>query len=334
MVVARKLSADRRRRKLGLPRLSSPKVTVVPEVQPDQVKRMGFSPKRVANLPYEMQGMDYSLLDDIVPLDDPGVPTDADGVAMWTGPDRRQHRHPVTIAQYALATLAAYQRTNVEEYLSRSIANAKALLELSELDEHGARWFPYRFPHQYYDVRMPVPWWSGMAQGHALSLFCRLTATHSADSEAESTWRLHAAETFRSFTIWRRLGQPWVTAVDHLGYLWFEEYAADVPPLQVINGHVFALYGIYDHAMLSQDSETLFYFDAAATTALEYAEKIRVPGGVSYYCTRDGYCQRPEWQHQWYHGIHVQQYRMLAAMTGDERFNSVAEQLASDFSGY
>lgn len=277
--------------------------------------------------------MDYSLLDDIVRLDDPSVPTDARGVALWTGPDRLQHRHPVTLAQYGLATLAAYKRTGVEEYLARSVANANALLELSELDDNQARWFAHRFPHRYYDVRMPVPWWSGMAQGHALSLFCRLADHFSSEEGPDSEWSAYATQTFHSFTVWRRLGQPWVTTVNELGYMWFEEYAADVQPLQVVNGHVFALYGIYDYSALTGDPESLLYFDAAATTVLDYAQKIRAPGGVSYYCTRENYCQRPEWQHHWYHGIHVQQFQMLEEMTGDENFGSIAKQLASDFSG-
>jgi hypothetical protein len=272
--------------------------------------------------------MDYLFEDQLLDLDDPGIET-RDGVVVYRDAQGNAQDHPVYLVQYALAALGGYTRTGDERYLERAIRNAESLLELGTLDEEGALWFSYHFPHRYYDVTMPVPWWSSMGQGQPLSLFSRL-AVHDPDNPR---WRMRADATLRSFDGWRTLGRPWITTMDSHGCLWFEEYAGDVEPLLVINGHIFALYGLYDYAMLTSSQHAVELFDGGVTTLQRHMDSIRVPGGVSYYCAREGYCQRPEWQNESYHPIHIQQFRMLAEMTGDPAFAAFAEQLVSDTDG-
>ncbi len=60
----------------------------------------------------------------------------------------------------------------------------------------------------------------------------------------------------------------------------------DVEPLLVFNGHIFALYGLYDYAMLTGDAHAIDFFDGGATTIRNHIDTIRVPGGISYYCAR------------------------------------------------
>ncbi|HEX8101520.1 MAG TPA: hypothetical protein VF533_02825, partial [Solirubrobacteraceae bacterium] len=65
-------------------------------------------------------------------------------------------------------------------------------------------------------------------------------------------------------------------------------------------------------------------FDAGATTALHYAEVIRRPGDYSAYSIRT------PWQIPSYQSTHIRQLRELAAMTGDARFETLAEQFEDD----
>lgn len=277
-------------------------------------------------LPYERQGMDYLVEDELLDLDDATLPLDPDGVMLWRDSAGTLQHHPVAMVQYALAALGGFTRTSDPLYLQRAIVNAKKLIEGAELDDAGMLWFPYRFPYRYYDVTMPVPWWSCMAQGQALSLFCRLART----LPSEPQWRALADQAFASFSGWRRLGAPWITTIDSHGLLWFEEYAGDVEPLLVVNGHVFALYGLYDYAMLTGSDAASDMFDGGATTIIRSFDRFRVEGGVSYYCLRSGYCQRPEWQNESYHPIHIQQLQMLGKMTGDTQFEVAAQVLEQD----
>lgn len=322
----RAVRAWRRRRRLGLPPLRTPVVTSIPEVDRSAFARSGYVPREIDVLPYERQAMDYLLGDQLLDLDDESITVDDDGVAVWLDSRGARQDHPVYLVQYALAALGGYTRTGDARYLDRALANAERLVSLSQPDESGALWFPYHFAHRYYDVTMPVPWWSSMGQGQPLSLFCRLARLRGSDTR----WLALAHATFRTFESWRTLGRPWITTMDAHGRLWFEEYAGDVEPLLVVNGHIFALYGLYDYAMLTEDQRAIEFFDGGATTVRECIDTFRVPGGVSYYCVREGYCQRPEWQNASYHPIHIQQLRVLARMTGDETFENAARDLETD----
>lgn len=323
--LVRSARAWRRRRRLGLQPLRTPPVTEVPPVDQEGFARSGYRPVPVDELPYERQGMDYLIEDELLDLDDPRIEIDADGIAVWRDGLGARRDHPVYLVQYALAALGGFTRTGDARYLSRAVANAERLVEQGERDDGGALWFGYRFPYRYYDVTMPVPWWSSMGQGQPLSLFSRLTRHDDAER-----WLELAHATFRSFDGWRTLGRPWITTMDRHGLLWFEEYAGDVEPLLVINGHIFALYGLYDYAMLTADEHAIDFFDGGATTVRESIPAFRVPGGISYYCVREGYCQRPEWQNAAYHPIHIQQLRMLGRMTGDSTFENAARDFESD----
>lgn len=328
MQLARSAKAWQRRRSLGLAPLKTPPVTSIPRVDRTAFKRSGYRPQPVAVLPYERQAMNYAVEDQLLDLDDPSILVDDAGVAIWLDSRRTPQEHPVHLAQYALAALAGYLRTKDTRYLDRALTNAERLVAQGERDEAGALWFPYYFAHRYYDVTMPVPWWSSMGQGQPLSLFCRLAQL----LPAEGRWRELADATFRTFDGWRALGRPWITTMDAQGYLWFEEYAGDVEPLLVINGHIFAMYGLYDYAMLTGDPHAIDLFDGGATTIREYIATFRAPGGASYYCVREDYCQRPEWQNVSYHPLHIQQLRMLAQMTDDATFEDAACAFESDIS--
>ena len=301
-------------------------MTFIPEVDRESFARSGYFPLPVEVLPYEHQAMDYLFEDQLLDLDDRSIAVDDAGVALWLDPRGARQEHPVYLVQYALAALGGYTRTGDSRFLDRALANTERLVAQAERDESGALWFPYRFAHRYYDVTMPVPWWSSMGQGQPLSLFSRLARLQ----PRHAPWRELADATFRTFDGWRALGVPWITTMDAHGRLWFEEYAGDVEPLLVVNGHIFAVYGLYDYALLTGDPHAIDLFDGGATTIRDCIDTFRVPGGVSYYCVREGYCQRPEWQNASYHPIHIQQLRMLGRMTGDATFEEAACALETD----
>lgn len=300
-------------------------MTEIEAFDPNGYERGGFAAQPVEVRPYDNTAIGFLTDGAILELDDPGIHVIQD-VARWRGPDGEFHFHPVFTAQHALAAISGFARTGRPEYLTRAVANAKHLVD-NAIADGDALWFPYGFPHRYYDVTMPTPWWSGMAQGQALSVFSRLAEMQSDVDH----WRVFADRVFQSYFGWRRLGAPWMSMVDRQGWLWFEEYAGDVEPLKVMNGHIFAIFGLYDYIAISASDDASDLFDGACATVLHYADSIRVPGGISYYCSREGYCQRPEWQNASYHPLHVRQFEYLHAMTGDQRFLEVAKNLASDY---
>ena len=99
----------------------------------------------------------------------------------------------------------------------------------------------------------------------------------------------------------------------------------------MLNGHVFALFGLYDYWLRTGDTEAAAYFDGGATTVLHrMMPLVRVADGVSYYCVQAEFCQRPLWQNEKYHEIHSWQLDSLAQITGDARFTEWASVVRSD----
>lgn len=230
--------------------------------------------------------------------------------------------HPVVYAQYGISALLEYERTGQQVWLDRAERQAEGLIAMRAVSG-DAWWFPYGFAWTYYDRTLAAPWWSAMAQGQALSLFTRL-----AQASDDTRWERAAQSTWRSFLQGRSTSHPWSSVIID-GSLYLEEYAGGQPPLQVLNGQLFAAFGLYDYWRWTGDAEVARLLDGSLTTVLEMMPKIRVPGGVSVYCAQSNYCER--WHHEKYHVIHSWQLDTAARLTGDARFAEWAAQLRSDW---
>ena len=264
---------------------------------------------------------------DRVQVDVDDALVDSSGLALYRqGGTDKVVPHPIVTAQYAIASLLKYEKTGDEIWLTRAVRNAQELVDI-HIERDGAWWYQYDWDWTYLDRTLTAPWWSGMAQGEALTVFSRLARIQ----PENPVWREAADDTFDSF-LQRGSGnaEPWSTVVDS-GHLWFEEYAGDQPPLLVLNGHVFAIFGLYEYWLLTSDERAATYIDGGATTILESMPLFRVKGEVSYYCSQADYCARPEWQNGNYQAIHVQQLHALARITGDAKFDEWAALLDSDW---
>jgi hypothetical protein len=261
-----------------------------------------------------------------VDVHDPSIGIDSTGLRIYrqVGTGIRAD-HPVAYAQYGISALLEYERTGDELWLDRALRHGERLEQI-HVERDGAWWFPYSFRWTYYERSISAPWWSGMAQGQALSLFTRL-----AEETGDDRWETAADRTWASFHQPYADDEPWSTLVidDHL---YFEEYAGDQLPLLVLNGHAFALFGLYDYWRLTGDPEVARFFDGGATTVLDrMMPLVRVEDGVSYYCVQADYCQSPGWQNATYHVIHSWQLDTLARITGDTGFTEWADVLRTDW---
>ncbi len=251
-----------------------------------------------------------------------GPPYGALGVAMYVAADGRTYDHPVRQAQAVVNMLRNHALTDDERYLELATANAERLLTHADpLDD--AIFFPYPFDFYLHGRGMlHAPWYSGMAQGIALSGFVRLYRLTD-----EDRWLDAAHATFRSFLQPPTDTRPWVTLVAG-DLLWFEEYPWR-PADHTYNGHVFAIYGLYDYWQLTGDEDAHRLLMGGLTTARAVVPLMRVPGEASRYCLAR-WCLAAGVQSGKYHAIHVGQLRQLYRMTGERRFEDLADVLEAD----
>jgi hypothetical protein len=242
--------------------------------------------------------------------------------ALFRAADGTLYNHPVEQAQGVVNSLANYRLSGDPRDVEAAIANAERLLRQAE---HRGRaiFFPYPFDFELHGRgTMRAPWYSGMAQGIALSGFVRLW-----EVTGESRWRDAADQTFESFLASPQPDQPWVTVVDG-GLLWFEEYPW-TPLDHTVNGHIFAAFGLWDYWRVTGREDAALLLGGALTTALEIADALRVPGDVRRYCV-SLYCQLTGYANPSYHPVHIGQYATLSRLTGEPRFAQLAELLRMD----
>lgn len=290
------------------------------EVEGHTFKSLTFSLQDVETAPYS-SGYEIEIDPDAV---------DANGVHYYEL-DGERMSHPIAQGHFALNMLSNYELTGEQRFLELALANADNLVQTYSEGE-GAIWlsYPFDFPlHGDPDNTIHTPWHSAMAQGVLLSLTVKLAV-----ETGDDTWATAADEVFESFLEVRveddlPLEEPWSVFVTDDGWLWLEEYAGDVEPMRVLNGHIFAMYGLYFYYQLTRDERAFDLFEGAASTVLGFVPKLRNPGDVSWYGMRVQ--DNPVAQNEGYHRIHVRQLAMLADMTGDERFDVLSEELRSDF---
>lgn len=256
------------------------------------------------------------------------VPRDADGVRMYPV-GSVLYEHPVGQAQYGLVSLETFRRRGAPGLLQRAQAQADRLIR-THVESRGAWFFPYRFSFALSragGLVMRAPWYSGMAQAEAVSLFAHLARTPDLSPGQRAIYREAATATFRSLTVGPVRGKPWVSMVDRAGYLWLQEYP-ETPPGRsdfTYNGHLFALLGLWDYARLTGDPQAVRLFDGAATTALHYSATVRRKEWASSYCAaHDAPTSK-------YHQIHVELLVQLQWLTGRAAFAARSDAFAADY---
>lgn len=256
---------------------------------------------------------------------DRDVPRDAAGVRMYDL-NGVLYDHPVAQAQDGLMSLSDYYLTGEARHLTRAVADAQRLVDRRVLSDE-AWYYPYPFDfllHGNSNEVLQAPWFSAMAQGQALSLFTRLHQV-----TGEQKWREAADATFNSFRNAPVEGLPSTVNLDEANYLWLEEYprwpttASD----RTLNGHVFAVFGLYDYHQLTNDPIALDLWNGALAHTQHYLPNgFRNLNYISHYCLAHPWVQAAR-----YHEVHWDQMVDLHASTGDSLWSRYADQLRADY---
>jgi hypothetical protein len=255
-----------------------------------------------------------------VPLVDGGT-RDAAGVRMYKI-GAKLYDHPVAQAQYGIDNVESFVINDDERYLKRAKAQADRLM--AKARKVGNAWFlPYPFDfnlHGRTTDRLAAPWYSGMSQGQALTLFVRLF-----ELTKEQKYKNAADGVFASFLRPRTAGAPWVVWVDAQKHLWLEEYPAKRPD-RTLNGHLFATFGMWDYWRLTEDDRAKKLYQGALTTAADYFPSWRNANWISRYCL-----EHPTVLSEKYHLIHISEFLSMFALSRNITFLRHAETLSRDY---
>jgi heparosan-N-sulfate-glucuronate 5-epimerase len=250
-------------------------------------------------------------------------PCDSSGIPMlnYRGAIGLQY-NPIAIAQFGLGNYTLYLRTRSSEYRRRFLRVADWLVDnLEESDAKLWVWM-HKFDWEYRQT-LRGPWYSALAQGQGISLLTR------AYQETGSPRYLEAAKrAFASFTV--GISDGGVTYVDRDDHTWFEEYIV-WPPTHILNGHIWASWGVHDYALATNDGTAKDLFDRAVTTMISKLASFDT-GYWSLY--EHSGTLLPMLASKFYHSLHIVQLKVMFRLTGNPHFALFADKWESYCQSY
>jgi heparosan-N-sulfate-glucuronate 5-epimerase len=226
--------------------------------------------------------------------------------------------NPIAVAQWGLANYNRFCETGDDARWQKTLKAADWLTANLEQNAHGLWVWNHHFDWDYRDT-LKAPWYSGLAQGQGVSLLLRAHA----HSENE-TYRHAAEKAFVALT--RPMAEGGVLFEDvsenNKKHLWIEEYLVD-PPTHILNGFMWALWGVFDYWRARRDASAKAIFDRGVETLVHNLDRFD-SGYWSLYeqsGTRLKMLASP-----FYHRLHIVQLRVMSRLTGDARFAAVAER--------
>jgi heparosan-N-sulfate-glucuronate 5-epimerase len=222
--------------------------------------------------------------------------------------------NPIAIAQWGLGNCNLYLRTQADANRRAFLAASTWLCDHLESNSFGLSVWNHHFDWDYRS-RLRSPWYSGLAQGQGISLLVR---AYRATREAAF---LNAAErSFQSFL--KPLAEGGVSYTDDSGDLWFEEYIVS-PPTHILNGFIWAAWGVYDYFLATGDATAKTLFDRSIRTLCNNLEHYDL-GFWSLY--EQSGTRLPMVASPFYHRLHIVQLRVLYRISGEHLFREFADR--------
>lgn len=258
---------------------------------------------------------------------------DAKGVIKYR-PSRTAagYDQPVTQIQFGLGCISGYRKTTDPErkklFLKRAVAQAQQQID-RRVESRGAWYIPYPFNFSldgHPGVTYRAPWYSGMAQGEAISLFIQLSQIPDLSAERRQSFRTAADAVFASLLLGDD-GRPWAVNKDKKGYLWIQEYPGATPGTgdYTFNGMIFAMFGLWDYYAETRNPLAAKLYDGCVTTIRDHYSRLRNPRWHAFYCHTHR-VPAPS-----YHQHHINLLRQLHWQTGSPVLANQQDGLLDDF---
>lgn len=222
--------------------------------------------------------------------------------------------NPIAIAQYGLGNYNLWKRSGDLSRRQKFFLIADWLASNLEPNAHGLSVWNHHFDWEYRDT-LKAPWYSGLAQGQGISVLVR---AHKRTGDAQ--YLEAARQAFTSFQ--QPIENGGVAFTDESGDLWFEEYIVS-PPTHILNGFMWALWGVYDYWLATRDSVAKDLFARGVRTVLHNLARYDL-GFWSLY--EQSGTRVPMVASRFYHRLHIVQLRVMHRLTAEAEFARVADR--------
>jgi heparosan-N-sulfate-glucuronate 5-epimerase len=233
---------------------------------------------------------------------------DADGLEEDPGDDILY----VGLTQYGLGCFERWLAEGDERWLQAASTTAERLLEAQ--DRNGSWYHHAPFPHTF---TLRPPWASGITQGQAASLFTRLYLETGTERLGEAALLALAPLTTpqRDGGVGGELG----------GLPWPEEYPTS-PQSHVLNGAIFALWGMRDVAVGLGNEAASHNFQEGIDSLLANLDRYDTGSWSLYSLYPHPILNRAS---SFYHDLHVNQFAAMQQFAPHPKFEATRRRWAA-----
>lgn len=250
------------------------------------------------------------------PFDNQGIP-----LLDYKGKLGKQY-NPIAIAQYGLGSYNLFKQNGDESCLKKSIIVADWLTDNLTRNKSGCWVWNHLFDWEYFKP-LRSPWYSALAQGQGISALLRI---HSQTGDVR--YKDAADKAFK--TLMTPINNGGVLHIDSDGYWWLEEYIVN-PPTHILNGFIWALWGVYDYMKLTNDNGALELWNQSLKTLSDKLSLFDNGYWSLYDLSKTSLSNVASY---FYHSLHIVQLRIMADVTGDNLYQFMANRWESYKSKY
>ena len=215
--------------------------------------------------------------------------------------------NPVTVSQFGLHHFNLFLKSHSENCKKKFLAQADWLIKNGVKGKNNSLVWHYSINIPFYEIK--APWISGMAQGEAISLLIRAYQTTN-----NSEYLSAAKQAFKILNVSVHEGGVLSKFPD--GSLLIEEYPSKYLS-GVLNGFIFAIFGIYDYSLITQDQDSFNLF-LDVINSLKKNLSFYDSGFWSYYDLKSPL----RLTSQAYHRLHIEQLKQIFHITNDLIFDA------------
>ena len=222
--------------------------------------------------------------------------------------------NPIAVAQWGLGNYNALRSgaDGENDRRRKCLLAADWLAENLEENAGGLKVWNHHFDWEYRGL-LKAPWYSALSQGQGVSMLAR---AHRLTGTSRYLDAAHAAAL--SFGV--PVDRGGVSFWDKEGRIWFEETVVH-PPTHILNGFIWASWGLYDLSLHAGDDDAGALFAQGTDTLEECLPRFDM-GFWSMYDLPGTRIRNPA--SRFYHALHVVQLRVLHRLTGREAFRRTA----------
>jgi hypothetical protein len=222
--------------------------------------------------------------------------------------------NPIAIAQWGLGNYNRFRHLGDPASKDKCLKAADWLSSRLEQNSSGVWVWNHNFDWEY-RTRLRAPWYSALAQGQGISLLVRAHEITQALPYLEAAGRASAS-------FFRSTEEGGVAYRDREGRLWLEEYIV-TPPTHILNGFIWAIWGVYDYYLATGDQAAKDLFMKTVDTL--DANLSRYDLGFWSLYEQSG-TRLPMVASPFYHRLHIVQLRVMHMLTGRCVFADYAER--------